>query len=260
MQGRSFRFQHAIVRTPSNSVSHGLRDGQGDDPNVVMFCQQHRQYVLALMAAGAQVVELPALEEFPDSVFVEDTTICFGKTAVALRPGASSRFGEVALMRPALDRNFSQVIALPQEGFVDGGDVLLSDNHAFIGLSARTNSAGLSSLVQILNGFNYSCVRVNTPEDILHFKTECGLLDSNTIFATQKLASTGCFADFSVILAPEGEEGAANIVRYNDVVFVSEGYPKSKALLENSGYKTVTIDTSEPAKTDGGLSCMSLRF
>ncbi|PCI04288.1 MAG: dimethylarginine dimethylaminohydrolase [Hyphomicrobiales bacterium] len=258
--GRSHKFKTAITRLPSISVVQGLRDGGGPDPSAENFMQQHGAYVAALKASGARVLELPALEEFPDSVFVEDSALCLKEAAIVLRPGAPSRFGEAALIRPALESQFSKVLDLPGDGFLDGGDVLLSDEDAFIGLSARTNQAGFDALATILATFGYSPVKIETLASILHFKTECGLLDSKTIFSTENLASIGCFENYQVILTPEGEEGAANIVRFNDNVLVSQGYPKSEALLKSHGYNVVVIDTSEPAKIDGGLSCMSLRF
>lgn len=258
--GRSYRFSTAITRTPSNSVCDGLRDGTGPDPSAGEFLQQHTAYVTALKAAGGELDELPALEAFPDSVFVEDSAICLKEAAIILRPGAPSRFGEATHIRPALENKFSKVIALSGDGFVDGGDVLLSDEEAFIGLSARTNVAGFDALAAILKTFGYTPTKIETPPQILHFKTECGLLDSGTMFATTSLAQLGCFDNYRVILVPEGEEGAANIVRFNDCVFVSKGYPKSEALLKSHGYNVVTLDTGEAAKIDGGLSCMSLRF
>lgn len=260
MIGRCYRFGTAIVRVPSMSVVQGLRDGGGPNPSAENFLLQHEAYVAALKASGAQVEQLPALEEFPDSVFVEDSALCLKDAAIVLRPGAPSRFGEAALIRPTLENHFSRVMDLPGDGFLDGGDVLLSDGDAFIGLSARTNQAGFDALAAILANFGYAPIKIETPASILHFKTECGLLDSKTIFSTQNLASIGCFEDYKVILVPEGEEGAANIVRFNDNVLLSQDYPKSEALLKSHGYDVVVIDTSEPAKIDGGLSCMSLRF
>lgn len=258
--GRSYRFGTAITRSPSMSVIQGLRDGDGPDPSAEKFFQQHEAYVAALKASGAQVDERPASEDFPDSVFVEDSALCLKDAAIVLRPGAQSRFGEAALIRPTLENHFSKVMDLPGDGFLDGGDVLLSDEDAFIGLSARTNQAGFDALSSILVKFGYSPVKLETQASILHFKTECGLLDSKTIFSTANLSSIGCFENYQVILTPEGEEDAANIVRFNDNVLVSQGYPKSEALLKSHGYNVVVIDTSEPAKIDGGLSCMSLRF
>lgn len=260
LTGRSYRFETAITRSPSMSIIQGLRDGAGPNPSAEKFLHQHEAYVAALKDSGARVVELPALEDFPDSVFVEDSALCLKEAAIVLRPGAPSRFGEAALIRPALENHFSKVLDLPGDGFLDGGDVLLSDEDAFIGLSARTNQAGFDALATILATFDYLPIKIETPASILHFKTECGLLDSNTIFSTANLASIGCFENYQVILTPEGEEGAANIVRFNDNVLVSQDYPKSEALLKSHGYNVVTIDTREPAKIDGGLSCMSLRF
>jgi dimethylargininase len=259
-EGRSFRFTKAITRRPSQSVTGGIRDGAGPDPDAVKFADQHATYVSALSESGAEIFELPELEEFPDSVFVEDTCICLKDTAIILRPGATSRFGETVHMTSVLQRHFNNVIELSGGGFIDGGDVLLSDTDAFIGLSERTDPKGFDALATILKPFDYTPVQVNTPPGILHFKTECGLLDSNTIFATSVMASLACFADYRVIVVPEGEEAAANVVRFADTVFLSDGYPKSEFLLRENGYNVVVLDTSEAAKIDGGLSCMSLRF
>ncbi|MBL4600255.1 MAG: dimethylarginine dimethylaminohydrolase [Rhizobiaceae bacterium] len=257
---RSFTFNTAITRQPATSVTNGLRDGSGPDPDAGLFSQQHSNYIAALKKAGAKVDLLPPLDDFPDSVFVEDSALCLKEAAIVLRPGAPSRRGEAAHIRPALEKHFSKVIELPGDGLVDGGDVLLSDKDAFIGLSARTNQAGFDGLAKIVSEFGYTPVRIKTPSNILHFKTECGLLDSQTIFATANLAAVGCFDDYQLIIAPKGEEGAANIVRFNDYLFISKGYPKSEALLKAHGYKLIVIDTNEAAKVDGGLSCMSLRF
>ncbi len=257
---RSFRFTKAIVRRPAASVVGGLRDGAGDDPDFSKFNHQHLAYNTALKKSGVSVIELPPLEEFPDSVFVEDSALCLADAAIILRPGAASRFGEAAHVKPALEKQFSKVMELPGSGFIDGGDVLLTDTEALIGLSGRTNQAGFDALATILWEFGYKSVRVETPPSILHFKTDCGLLDSNTIFSTSALASTGCFENYHVIEVPEGEEVAANIVRFNDDVLISAGFPKSESLLSENRFHPVTINTSEAAKIDGGLSCMSLRF
>ncbi|MCI5721761.1 MAG: N(G),N(G)-dimethylarginine dimethylaminohydrolase, partial [Firmicutes bacterium] len=41
---------------------------------------------------------------------------------------------------------------------------------------------------------------------------------------------------------------------------VPEGYPAVLKAVQDLGYKTLTVDTSEYRKLDGGLSCLSLRF
>jgi len=257
---KSYTFTHALCRRPALSIIDGLRAEDTGDPDHELFTEHHQQYVQALQATGAKVTVLDALEAYPDSVFIEDAALCLAGTAIALRPGAKSRFGESAALMPALQQNFKKVISLPGDGYVDGGDILVTEHEVLIGLSQRTNQQGYAHLSTIVSSLGYSARKINTPPDILHFKTDCGLLDSNTIFSTQALNRTGCFSDYDVIEAPIGESAAANLIRFNDSVMISDGYPKTRQLLEQAGYKVVCLPNSEAAKVDGGLSCMSLRF
>ncbi len=257
---RSFTFSHALCRRPAKSVCSGLRAEDHGDPDHDQFMAHHQLYVNALQAAQCEVIVLDALEAYPDSVFIEDAALCLGNTAIALRPGATSRFGESAALLPTLQKTFKSVISLPGEGYVDGGDILVTDNEVLIGLSSRTNEAGYNALSDVVSGLGYIARKILTPTEILHFKTDCGLLDSGTVFATQALAATGCFNDYRVITAPAGEEAAANLIRVNDYVMMSDGYPKTREMLESDGYQVACLPNSEAAKIDGGLSCMSLRF
>jgi dimethylargininase len=98
MSERSFRFTHAITRRPSSSAALGLRAVDTGAPDLALMRRHHAEYVAALRSTGATVIELEALEEFPDCVFVEDTALCLPEGAVVLRPGAPSRRGEAAAM------------------------------------------------------------------------------------------------------------------------------------------------------------------
>ena len=62
------------------------------------------------------------------------------------------------------------------------------------------------------------------------------------------------------IVVPEEEAYGANCIWVNDTVIVAEGYPTVLKAVQDLGYKTLVVDTSEYRKIDGGLSCLSLRF
>ncbi|SHI82228.1 dimethylargininase [Shimia gijangensis] len=260
MAQHSFTFSHALCRTPSASVTDGLRAEDQGDPDASVFLKEHEAYVTALRATGATVEVLPADEAFPDSVFIEDAALCLKGQAIVLRPGAESRLGESAALRPDLERVMNGVIDLETTGFVDGGDILCSDDEVMIGLSARTNRQGAEDLRPIVESLGYTLRILETPADILHFKTESSLLDERTILATPKLAASGCFQDYRVIHTAEGEEAAANAIRFNDTVFLSSGHPRTAEILRKVGYNVQEMPTTQAALVDGGLSCMSLRF
>ena len=51
----------------------------------------------------------------------------------------------------------------------------------------------------------YQTVReVATPEGVLHFKTDCLLLDAETILPTKRLAVSGCFEGYRVLHTADG--------------------------------------------------------
>lgn len=252
-------FTQALVRTPSRSVVHGLRAVDVGAPSYEGVLAEHAAYVAALEAAGVVVEVLAADEAFPDSVFIEDTALVFGTDAILLRPGAHSRAGEAGAIAPVLARRFERVLALGR-GTVDGGDVLATPQGVYIGCSARTSEEGAQALTNLLSEIGLQGRPVETPPGVLHFKSDCSLLDDETILSTAKLAASGVFDGFRVVLTPEGEEGAANALRVNDRVLLSAGYPRTAAMLDALGFKLVTLETREIAKIDAGLSCMSLRW
>ncbi len=129
-----------------------------------------------------------------------------------------------------------------------------------MGLSARTNKAGVGSLSQAVAPWKYRVRELETPEGVLHFKTDCGLLDGTTVLATERLAATGCFSNYRIILTAPGEEAAANLIRFNHLVIMPSGFPETAERLRQADYDVREVDNSECAKIDGGMSCLSLRL
>lgn len=257
---RSYRFTHAICRSPAQSVTDGLRAVDHGAPDAAQFNRDHEDYVAALRDAGVDVTVLPALEAFPDSVFVEDPALILDGTAILLAPSAPSRAGEAAAIAQDLARLTRGVIPLQTSGGVDGGDILAFANEIWVGLSDRTDRQGCADLAPIARDLGYGLRVVETPADILHFKTECGLLDDDTVLATPRLAATGVFDGLRVIETAPGEDPASNAIRVNDTVFLARGFPATADRLTDAGYNVVALPNEQAALVDGGLSCMSLRY
>ena len=252
-------FSSAIVRLPAESAVNGLRAAGGPAPSAEAIRAEHRAYVGALESLGVTVETLEPLEDFPDSMFVEDAGLVFLEAAILLRPGAPSRAGEVALIEPALRRRFGRMLVL-DEGQVDGGDVLVTPEIVLIGCSNRTDEAGARRLAALLAEIGRQARMVATPRGTLHLKSDCGLLDEKSVLATPALAASGAVDGFNVLLTPEGEEAGANIVRIGQSVLGGAAYPRTIELIDSLGLTPIVLDTSEIAKIDAGLSCMSLRW
>lgn len=256
---RPFDFTRAILRAPGASVVSGLRAGGGPDPSLAGICAEHAAYAAALEAAGLVTTVLEPLEPFPDAIFVEDPALVFPEAAVLLNPGAPSRAGEGAHLRPVLEAGFPDLLVLP-EGHADGGDVLVLADRVLIGLSARTDRSGAAALAALLGRMGRSAEVVETPPEVLHLKTACSLVAEDVVLATAPLAASGFFSGVRVIPVPEGEERGANVLRANDTIIAGNRFPRILDLLAGLDAEVVALENAEIEKIDAGFTCMSLRW
>ena len=259
-EGRGWRFARAVTRRPGSDAAAGLRAHDAGNPDPARMAVHHAAYVAALREAGVAVTELPPAPGFPDAQFVEDTALCLPQGVVLMRPGAPSRMGEVDAIAPVLAGLFPAVRRIGGPGHVEAGDILWTGREVLVGLSARTDAAGVEELRAILGSWGHALRVVQTPPGVLHFKTDCSLLGPDTILSTARLAASGCFAGYGVVIVPAGEEAAANLIRVNDLVLMADGFPRTAAMLRAEGYEVRELPNSECALIDGGMSCLSLRF
>jgi dimethylargininase len=258
--GPSYRFGHAILRKPGDSAVRGLRVVDRGAPDIRLFLAEHAAYADALCRAGLAITVLDPLEAFPDAVFLEDAALCLPQGTVLLNPGTASRSGETKPLAAELGALGHDLHRLEPPGRIDGGDILVTGSEILVGLSARTDKAGFDALDSLLAGWGYRLRKVHTPEGVLHFKSDCSLLDGETILATDRLGSSGCLSGFRLLTVPAGEEAAANSIRVNERVLVPEGFPATVEMLQRENYSVETVPVSQAALLDAGLSCMSLRF
>jgi dimethylargininase len=257
------RFTHAIVRLPGENFSQGLTMSvQQSGPDFRKALEQHGAYRRALAACGVQVTVMPADDKYPDGTFVEDTFVIAERVTIATRPGAKTRAGEVESvaavlrgLRPALEQ-------IEAPGTVDGGDICQVDDHFLIGLSARTNEAGAAQLAAILSRCQYtsSTIDIRKHAALLHLKSGIAYLGEGRILIAPGFPPADALARFEKIEVAAGEVYAANAVRVNAEVLIAAGFPKLTSMLDKQRYSVRSLDMSEFAKMDGGLSCLSLRF
>ena len=254
----SYSFKNAIIRQPNKSIQNGL-SSQNLHPQYEIIAEEHSNYIKAIEEAGLQIKLLESLEEYPDSIFVEDPALTYKSNVIILNPFDPSRNGEKNIIENEIKDLFDNILFV-EDGFVEGGDILNINNHFIIGLSNRTNQLGAENLSTILQGLDATVEICKTPDDILHFKSECSVIDDDTILVSNKMAQLNYLrSNYQLIELPLGEEGAANSLRINDKLLLPDGFEKAEEILSKK-YPIIKVKVDEIAKVDAGLSCMSLRY
>lgn len=256
------KFNNVIVRRPCKAICDGITSApELGQPIYEKALAQHDNYIEALKKCGVEVTVLEADERYPDSCFVEDPALITRKCAIITNPGAESRNGEKKEIVGAVKKFFpdDKIEYIKDPGTLEGGDVMMVGDTFYVGLSARTNAEGIRQLTEILNKYGLECVQVPL-EKVLHLKTGVNYLENNNMLVSGEFIEKPEFAKYNKIVIPEEEAYAANCIWVNDTVIVPEGYPAVLKAVQDAGYKTLLVDTSEFRKIDGGLSCLSLRF
>ena len=118
---------------------------------------------------------------------------------------------------------------------------------------------GIRQFCEILAGWGLEGSEVPL-EEVLHLKTGVNYIEDNNMLVSGEFIDKPDFAKYNKVVVPEDEAYGANCIWVNGTVIVAEGYPTVLKAVQDLGYKTLVVDTSEYRKIDGGLSCLSLRF
>jgi dimethylargininase len=253
----------AIVRRPAASLATACELTFLDRATIEVDAlqRQHAAYRAALAEAGADVVVLDAIEFLPDSVFVEDTAVVLDEIAILTRPGTASRQPEPDAIADAVRVHRRDIARIVAPGTLEGGDVLRIGSTLHVGLTTRTNRAGIEQLATLVKPHGYAVVAVATPGS-LHLKTACTALDDETLLLNPAWLDFGSFQGVRVLTVDADEPFAANVLPVGDARIVNAAFPRTRARVEAhcaaAGLRAIAVDIGEFGKAEAGLTCMSL--
>jgi dimethylargininase len=217
---------------------------------------QHLGYVQALKELGCATLELPSVQDLPDSVFVEDTAVILPDVALLTRPGADSRKPEVDSISWALTP-YRTLVRITPPATVDGGDVLVLGKEIYVGQSTRSNQAAVDQMNQLLGPYGYHVTGVEL-KDCLHLKSAVTRLDDATLLINRRWVDVEIFEGWDMIDIDPSEPYAANCLAVNGAVIYPTAFPKTRKLLEERGFQVKAIPVDELAKAEGAVTCCSL--
>lgn len=264
-----FHYQYALVRELPDSFEESLKLNPPSVPiNIKLAKQQHEQYVNELEKIVPHVIRLPANPDHPDCNFIEDTALIVGNTAVISRMGAKERRGEEVIVEDTLKKLGLTIIRLKEPSTMDGGDILYTGKHLFVGLSHRTNDHALLNLQNIFRG-KAEVIGIPVIKG-LHLKSVVSLFDEKTLIVANNPAGNAVRntinrltnSGYEFVTVPD--DIASNVLRIGSTLLIQDGFPQSEQILEELCEKRnihmVKLHMSELIKADGALTCGTLLF
>jgi dimethylargininase len=122
---------------------------------------------------------VPAAEDCPDSVFIEDAVVVCEDLAVLARPGAPARRAEVPGVAGIIRSLGLRTARIHEPGTLDGADVLQAGHTVYVGRGGRTNGAGIRQLRALLAPLGRAVIAVPLGH-VLHLKSAVTALPDGT--------------------------------------------------------------------------------
>jgi dimethylargininase len=249
----------ALTHLPSPNLERGQRTHIAHVPiDYDRALQQHAAYCRMLRDCGVDVVTLNVNHELPDATFIEDTAVVLDEVAVLALMGAETRRDEPAGIEPEL-RKYRELHRLEAPATLEGGDVLRVGRTLLVGVSQRTNAAGVRVFEAIVQRYGYRVLPVPL-RGCLHLKTACTALPDGRLFVNPSWLDIQALDGFATVSIPEGEPWAANTLPLGSTVCLAAANVQTARLLQEEGFAVRTVQLSELAKAEGSVTCLSLVF
>jgi dimethylargininase len=245
----------ALVRAPSSRLAEGIVTHLSRTPvDVDLARVQHAAYAAALAACGWEIQPVPAAEQCPDSVFIEDAVVVCEDLAVLTRPGAPARRAEVPGAAEVVRSLGLRTAQIEAPGTLDGGDVLQVGRTVYVGRGGRTNGLGIRQLRARLAPLGRTVIAVPL-SNVLHLKSAVTALPDGTFLLLPELVPAGLFP----AVRPVTEESGCHVVPLGaDRVLIAASAPRTAELLDDLGFIPVVADISEFEKLEGCVTCLSV--
>jgi dimethylargininase len=132
-----------------------------------------------------------------------------------------------------------------------------------VGHSARTNGEGIAALREIAEPRGYRVWPIEI-HGCLHFKSACTALDELTLLVNPAWLDITALEElqgrYRIVPIPAEEPYAADVLRIGSRICLPAQHPHTAELIERLGYHVRTVELSEFAKAEGGVTCLSIVF
>ena len=225
------------------------------------FLKQQEEFFLLLEKYRVNLHFLSVDKSKPWQAYTRDIGFVINdKLFYSEKRNLPEREGEVdeVLKDLPFDKNNSVVKIL--NGSIEGGDVLVHEGRAFVGVSART------SIKAVLELSNYVDVTMlDLGSNIMHLDTRLTFLPRGYVliyppaFKKEDLNLLGRIFKFITINSEECKNLGANIFCLNpETLVIHSGHKRLAKKLSDAGFEVETIDYSEPISLAGSFRCTTM--
>jgi dimethylargininase len=236
-----------------NLRAHNIREPA--DPEKARA--QHAALTDLLTKSGVEVIDIDEYPGHPNSVFTRDMAVGTPRGYIQASMGIPTRVDEDRWMAAVLNRlGEPSAGAIEPPGTLEGGDVVLAGQAAFVGLTQRTNLEGIRQLTSLLEKMGVEVRVVRLPECYLHLDQTIGVLSPDKLMVCRNVFDEGLFGGYQAVLMPcQGDNVNFICLGPDEIIVPVSNVPLIEAAARNR-VRAHSLNLSEFAKGTGGPNCL----
>lgn len=234
----------AIVVLPSRSIERAVP--LNGEPGVVYAraLEQHSTLARTLRFFSVDLKVMESRGSDPYECAVLEGAVVFEHGAVLMRPSSMSR--RIESDRLALEFTKSDIpIAgrIDPPGLLDGSDILLVGDTAFVGVGTRGNATGRTGFAEIVRAQGYNVVEIALASDVRSLRSVASAIADDTLVIARDKLDVQALDGFKTIVLERGEELGAGIIGLGERhVIASVRYRTALLTMRRAGITVEGID------------------
>lgn len=249
------------ITKPINKVQEKY---QKDNPPVrEIAVSQHQKLVEVLRDMGVIVDFVEPAESLPYQVFTRDTGCVIGRQFLVSNLREEVRRAEAERVLSAMWKYRLEIITL-DEGYVEGGDILVDNHTLLIGIGSRTDSKGADFMKRRF-GSRFEIVPLPFKEEYLHLDTVFNIIGGgNALIFGQAFddeAQSELAKRYQLLEVTPEEQGrmAVNVLSLTSSTVLSiKENAELNIRLRQMGFEVIELEFSEIIKAGGSVRCATL--
>lgn len=228
--------------------------------------RQQQTLIDHLCARGVEVLLADQVPDCYSQHYTRDIGFAIDDVFIVARLNSRKRQAEIAGLRPLLDQMTK--VAFLDAGTVEGGDVMLHDDHVLVGLSEETSPDGVEALRYRLSrlGVDRHVIPITFArpgvvhlDDLFNIVTRDVALIHPPSFPPEQLRWFDDRFDLIAVTNDEARNVEVNTLTLSPTeVVVSASSTRIADQLDARGITTTRIDYSEVTKIPGSFRCTTL--
>jgi dimethylargininase len=200
---------------------------------------------------GCGAVRLEPFSDDPYGAAAADLAVVFENGIVLMRPLSMTRRAELAPFEAELIRRDVPVAGhLTPPALLEGADVLLAGETAFIGVGARSNALGRAGFAEIARAHGLKTVEVRLASCVQCLRSVAGVLSHDMLVAgPPDMLDHRVFDGFKMIVTERSHSLGAGVLNLGERhVLADLRFPEVVDLMRKAGVRVEAIDLYDFAR------------